>query len=796
VELVAQRVVDSGKVRPPPGSKRKGISWPFAALGVAHLNKQDYTKAIVSFQSATRISPNDYHSFVGLGESYHNSGKHISAIKAIQEAQKLEAASGGDVSGSAWFTKFILANVHRELGTYDEAVDLYREVVEERPNEDGVFISLVQTMVESALVSIESGYFGKAVKLATDVLTFAANAPGHLKETFNFWKAVADSCSVFSSVQGKVTEFPTELVRKLICEDGDDVGGDIVKDVDGVGLGVIQAQGIFSDDETVGVDLTRCLHATILAHKRAIHVSAHDVHAQAVAYYNLGWAEHRAHTCLPASLKKKPSRYLKAAVRCFKRAIELEAGNAAFWNALGVATSSINAAVSQHSFVRSLYLNERNAHVWANLGTLALLQNDVGLANQAFTNAQSNEPEYAHGWLGQGFVALLLGHVKEARGLFTHAMGLSEASSIVTRQQYPVSVFDHILSAPPSLSVLDFMLPVFALSQLRRLRPQELPYGHLFSLFQERINDSQSSVPLLKEICHTLEADYEITESAEALRQFALAKTDLARAYLAAGLYERAIECGEMALQLSSDESDNELSAEERKKARLSAHLTVGLAQYYSEDFTEALIYFEAALHESDNNPDAVCLLAQILWAKGTEDSRERARTVLFEVIERDQEHVQSVLLLGVIALLDGDEESLEAVLAELYGMQTSDKVSTSQREQIGEVLHAIASLAGEGAAGRNENAITQAQTDIMLYPNLPIGWSNLAALADGEQDYPSQMALKVALKAIPPRGSLGAADLSKVYADAGRPADAQAAIMIAPWVEVGWQALGDTIGK
>jgi len=791
VELVAQRVVDSGKVKPPPGSKRKGISWPFAALGVAQLNKGDYVKAIVSFQSATKMSGTDYHSFVGLGESYHSTGKHFSAIKAMQEAQKMEAAAGADVSGDAWFAKFLLGNINRELGLFDEAVALYRAVIDVRSDEEGVAIALMQTMVDSALASIDSGYYGKAVTLATDTLIFATKVPRSLADTFNYWKAIGDACSVFSSVQGKVTQFPTDIVRSLFGGPEQELGSDILKDVDGVDAGVIFAKGLFADDEKVGVELTRCLHATLLAHKRAIHVSSQDVHAQAVAYYNLGWAEYRADGCLPDSLRGTASRYLRAAVRCFKRAIELEAGNAEFWNALGVATSPVNPSVSQHGFVRSLYLNERNAYVWANLGNLALLQNDVVLANKAFTNAQSNDPDYAHAWLGQGFVALLLGQVKEARGLFTHAVELSEGSSLIARQQYSVSIFDHILSAPPRLTVVHLVQPLFALAQIRRLKPQDLPHGHLYAMFQERIQNFQDSVPLLEETSAKLEADYEVSESPQALKRFALAKTDLARAYLAAGAYKDAVACGETALELSSDESDNELAPDERRRARLSAHLTLGLATYYSGDLGDAVAYFEAALEESDNDPDAVCLLAQVLWAEGNDEARERARDLLFEVIEKRPDHVRSVLLLGAVALLDDDDESLEAVLSELHGLQASDKVAAGEQDEIGEVLQAIAGLSsGEGQADEK----TQAQTDVMLHPHLPYGWSNLAALAEDEDGYPAQMALKVALKGIPPWGQLGAEDLAKAYAGAGTAADAQAAIVAAPWLACGWEALGDAV--
>ncbi|KAI2602593.1 tetratricopeptide [Hypoxylon sp. NC1633] len=794
VELVAQRVVDSGRVRPPPGSKKKGISWPLSALGVAELNKQDYAKAIVSFQQALRIAPEDYHSWVGLGESYHNSGRYIAATKAIQNARKLEERLDSNKLGDTWFTKYMLANVKRELSEFDAATDLYHEVISDRPLEEGVAIALMQTMVENASDCVEKGLFGRSVELATTALSFALTVPTTVTNTFNFWKAVGDSCSIFSSVQGHVHDFPAEDIGKLLdlaTENKSESAYAVLEDVDRVGKEVILAQGIFPDDEQLGVDLTRSLHATILAHKRAIYLSVNDAHAQAVAYYNLGWAENRAHLCLSPKLRVKSSRYQKAAVRCFKRAIELEAGNPEFWNSLGVVTSEINPSVAQHAFVRSLYLNEKSAHVWSNLGTLALLQNDIQFANEAFTRAQSNDPDYAHAWLGQGFVALLYGDAKEARGLFTHAMDISDSSSRLTRRHYPTSLFDHVLTNPSNLSVTSLIQPLFALAQLRRLDLRDLAYQHLSTLYQERANDVSRAIDTLEKACEQLEASYEATESAESLARFALAKTDLARSYLSAGEYKKAAECGELALQLSSDESANELTAEQRRKARLSAHLTVGLAEYFSNNVDAAVSYFEAALDESNSNPDAVCVLAQVLWATGTDDARERARTVLFEAIESDPSHVQSILLLGIIALLDEDEESLDAVISELQTLRTSDKVTDADHSHIGEVFRAVAALSENST---EEDILTQLQNDVMLYPHLPHGWSRLAEHTG--EEYPADMALNVALKAIPPRGELDAADLADAYAGTGKVADAQTAILMAPWNSGGWESLADVVSS
>lgn len=795
VELVARRIVDSGKVKPPPGSKRKGISWPFSALGVAELHKQDFSSAIVSFQSALRIASTDYHSWVGLGESYYNSGRYVSAIKAIQNAQRLETSCGIGPD-EIWFTKFIHANVKRELGEFDNAVVLYQDALKGQPNDEGVAIALLQALIDSALDSLEKGFFGKSVVTAQDALSFAVIAPEGIKESFNFWKVVADACAIYSSVQSHVNEFPIDDFRNILGDDVDRVEFELLKDVDGVDSSVVLARGIFADDEKVGVEITRAIHATILGYKVAIHASTNDAQAQSVAYYNLGWAEYRAHKCLPRSLTSKFSRYLKASVRCFKRAIELEAGNADFWNALGVVTSQINPAVSQHAFVRCLHLNERDARAWTNLGTLGLLQNDLGLANEAFTRAQSTDPDYGLAWLGQGFVALLAHPdareaAKEARGLFTHAIEISESSSAAPRHQYALSLFDHLVAAPASVGGTSLIQAVFCLNQLRTLKPHYLAYGQLCTLFQERLHDYTKSVASLEDICARLEADYELTESPQSLNRFALAKTDLARAKLAIGSFDEAADCGELALQLSSDASDKELSGEERRRARLSAHLTVGLAYYFRKDAEQSVASLDSALLESDNDPDAVCLLAQVLWAVGTDQARERARSALFEVVEKSPDHVRSVLLLGVIAILDQDEEAVEAVICELEALRTNEQTSSAEQSQIGELLQAVASLSATNA---DNEVLLQAQTDVMLYPNLPHGWTHIGDVAGVNQEYPRAIAVTVAAQNISPKGNICAEDLGEAYSATGQLADSQVSIMFAPWSVEGWQGLAAAI--
>jgi superkiller protein 3 len=100
------------------------------------------------------------------------------------------------------------------LGEFDDAIALYQAVLAGRPDEAGVAIALMQATVDSALNSLDKVFFGKSIDLAAETLRFAVQAPETIKKTFNFWKAVADACSLFSSVQGRRA---TRSARVQVC---------------------------------------------------------------------------------------------------------------------------------------------------------------------------------------------------------------------------------------------------------------------------------------------------------------------------------------------------------------------------------------------------------------------------------------------------------------------------------------------------------------------------------------------------------------------------------------------------
>ncbi|KAF2846053.1 protein prenylyltransferase [Plenodomus tracheiphilus IPT5] len=795
VEVVSQRVVDSGKARQVPGSKRKGVSWPFSALGVVQMNKQEYQKSVVSFLSALRISPDDYHSYVGLGESYHNSGRYNSASRAFNYAENpTDGVVFKKTEDESWFTRYMLANVNRELSEFNEALTGYEAVLSIRPKEFGVSIALLQTLVEKGWHCIETGFFGEAADSAVRAIEVAALITEYKPDAFNLWKALGDACSLFTWVQEKLVNFSADKVAQVLRSESDAViDFDEHKDLDGVGEEALSLLASGEDDL-----LTKVIQASILAQKRAISSCANDIHAQAVAWYNLGWTEYRAHVCLEQEGhdESRLTSFLRAAMRCFKRAIELEAGNSEFWNSLGVITTTLSPKVAQHAFVRSLHLNERSVHTWTNLGALYLLQNDTELAHTAFSRAQSQDPDYSLAWVGEGIVALLTGEASEALSHFTHAFELSESSLLLTKRQYAVSAFDFLVSSPSTTSdISNLIQPLFALQQLNLQAPYDIPHKHLAALFLERVGNHDAAVTALQSVTATVEEEYEKSESLLSLARVAQVKTDLARNLLATNAIPVAAEEAETALDLLSelddDTNQSALTKEQLAKVKLSARLTAGLAHYFSGALDAAIPYFRTALEATGSNPDIICLLAEVLWAKGGKDEKQVARDQLFTAIEKHEGHVGLLTLIGAMAVLDEDTETMGAMRDDLERLRTDKGISEGQVAGVEKVLEAISiCLGGE------EQVLNEARCSVMFTPWKHMGWSELAdASVDTESEsFARTMAVQTAIKSAPPNGALGARELAGAMARTGVVGDAQRAVVLAPWAAEGWGALAECV--
>lgn len=178
------------------------------------------------------------------------------------------------------------------------------------------------------------------------------------------------------------------------------------------------------------------------------------------------------------------------------------------------------------------------------------------------------------------------------------------------------------------------MLPAFAvLARYAKQCPDNASGLHLFGLICERLGQLELGAEMMIRSISILESLYEEAEDSTVERQFNIANCNLARLRLSIGDCVGAIESYESVLGLLPDEADDR--DDEARVLRTQAEFGIGLANFNLGDIQEALSHFERAVEAAGQDVlmkgHAMVLLAQTLWAIGTDESRELAQSRLLE---------------------------------------------------------------------------------------------------------------------------------------------------------------------
>ena len=265
-----------------------------------------------------------------------------------------------------------------------------------------------------------------------------------------------------------------------------------------------------------------------------------------------------------------------------------------------------------------------------------LQHEDVELANQAFYKAQTLDPDYALAWVGQGLVATANQHHRDASALFEHATSLTAAVPEADLE-YATRLFNKVNASTKSRSASsEALLPAFfVLDRYCKQRPRDATALHLFSLVCERVGHVELGIELITRAIAVLEAAYEETEDPITERQFTTAHVNLARLRLATGDYAGALESYEVATSLLPDEPEEGSAQAETQALLAQCQFGSGLAHFKLGNLQEALAQFEAAMATAGENAiirgNVVVLLAQTLWAIGTEEAKESAKSQLLQ---------------------------------------------------------------------------------------------------------------------------------------------------------------------
>jgi len=194
------------------------------------------------------------------------------------------------------------------------------------------------------------------------------------------------------------------------------------------------------------------------------------------------------------------------------------------------------------------------------------------------------------------------------------------------------------------------------------------------------------AVDLITRAISILEAAYEDTEDPEVERQFTIANSNMARLRLSLKDYQGAIVSYESALGLLSEGDCVPTTRVLHTKLQLGS----GLVNFKLGDLEVALSLFEAALETAGDNlvsrGQVTVLLAQTLWAMGTEEFREIAKAQLLEwcvyrssrihlfltrchSITTDSENSTAINALAGMGILTEDDNLVDAALSEILGL-------------------------------------------------------------------------------------------------------------------------------
>ncbi|PIL34098.1 hypothetical protein GSI_03809 [Ganoderma sinense ZZ0214-1] len=783
VEVVARRTIDGeGGLEQGPDAKASSRylplnAWAWKAVGAVELTRRNYVPAIEALQIALRTDANDHMSWLRLGEAYSKAGRYAAAFKALERARELDPDD--------WVASYFIGDAQRQMGVYAEAISAFETILVGRPAELGVLHSLGQTYLELGHFELATGFLARAETSfisAIRVTLVLLDASSGFRRVA--WKTLADSFYQLSNLSGFSDQESVKEVAASVLP--------LVTEHPGKDLVDIISEPLSIDDQT---DMALfMLQIAFAAYEYRLSLGAIDDVAKATAHYDLGAALSAfARRTLDAVKREKAQ---QEAITQFKHALRLEPGNDAFWIALGNVTFLSQPTLCQHAYIRAIEIDGKNAATWTNLGMFYLHHEDIELANEAFYKAQTLDPDYALAWVGQALVATANNHNREASALFEHATGLTAAAPEADLE-YATRLFNKVNETTKSRSVSsEALLPAFfVLDRCCKQRPKDTTALHLFGLVCERVGHVELGIEMISRAISVLEAAYEEAEDPIVERQFTTAHANMARLRMATEDYEGALESYQVATGLLPE--DPEEGDTDTKALLAQCQFGSGLVNFKLGQLPEALGLFESAIATAADHPTIrghiVVLLAQTLWAIGTDEAKESAKAQLLQSIEYDPENLMAINTLAGMGILTDDDGLVDAALSELLSLPLDQRHERDPEREVAYLL--VQHHLGQGDA---KQALSVAQRAVFAEPERTDARRELVSLT--LQSGESAVALAVLGGSAETRGSFAELRASlalhavSLCLESGTVAEAlklaQKGVMLSPWDQRGWETL------
>lgn len=659
-EVICQRVVTSEKSRRILSSQLyedTDKSWPYRVLGCSALNKQDDAEAIKWFQTALRMKAMDAECWTGLGEAYFNCGRIEAAIKVFQHTIS--------ISPDSWPNLYMLGLSVCLIGDFVSGLEVLKEALELAPGEECILNAIYEQSIHYGSQLLLGGFTKRTVEVNNKAIEYIAEAAKINTSSQALWKSLSECLDMATRVQQGIQKFPINTVKEIL---------DLIPDIEDEINNCKIASDLFNDgDYSNAVNML-----AIIAAKAAIAVLPKKTNKllRSSSLFNLG----RAFLNFFIHDLERKQIYREKSIEAFKESLRLEPGNSQYWVALGNAYASSKPQIAQHCFIKASVLDSRDVSVWTNLAAFYLRYGDVELARETFEKATSLAPDQSISWLGNALAADMIGDEDTASRLTTHAYIISNGRSPLSQLYYAMSIVNKRIGnskdARDVEAAQEFSIANFAIQNFLKFRPEDEEGLKLALLLSERCRNYGTSVKVGETLCHLLEKKYESTESIEVLLEFAKAKTLLARVYLGLEAYEKAVDCAQFTVDCLAEEE----ITKEVTEALLSSRIVIGLSFFFNEQFNEALEELQVILAEHNLSHRVITLIAQVLYAHNTPDTKQAALDQLFGYIEEHGSSLMVVLTLGAISIVENLEDYFVPIKEELESLGLADLIDDSFR--------------------------------------------------------------------------------------------------------------------
>ena len=297
------------------------------------------------------MDQDDELSWLRLGEAYIKAGRHVAATKALARAQELNPDD--------WICSYFLGEVERQTGQFQEAITTFEKILENRPSEPGVLMSLARTYLD---LGLEERFTGLTARAESSFIKTLRVSLHFLDSTAGFrsvaWKALSDALYYLSQASSFADD---DEIRDILSE----VTGLIQLDAGERLAGIIPVPMEMPAIVT-SLDI---LKAAVVAFNQRISVGLSNSSATGSAWFDLGVALNSlARRLLPGEQLVKAE---KQAVSCVVEALRNDPNEEGYWVALGNIHFEQQPKLSQHAYIKALEANSKVRHY-------ILLLQDIG----------------------------------------------------------------------------------------------------------------------------------------------------------------------------------------------------------------------------------------------------------------------------------------------------------------------------------------------------------------------------------------------------------------------------------